>query len=139
MFGLARHGFDDIWRDFDRMNRAFGPYRQATGRCSVFPPVNVYDDGESYIVTAEMPGVASEDLSIEATARALKLKGERRRPEEGEGSYHRRERDYGVFNRTIELGSQVDPDKVKARYENGVLEVVLPKAEEARPRQISVA
>lgn len=139
MFGFGRHGFDDVLRDFARMQRTFDGYGRLQERCSVFPPVNVYDDGEAYIVTAEMPGVAPEDLSIEATSGALKIKGERKRPEEGEGSYHRRERDYGVFNRTVELNSPIDPDQVKARYENGVLEVVLPRAEAARPRQIAIA
>ncbi len=140
MFRFGRHGLGDMWNDTHRFHKFHGHYAQAHNHCGVFPPVNVYDDGDNYVVSAEIPGVDSENLSIEATANNLKLKGERKRTDDVEGrSYHRQERDHGVFSRSVELPASIDPDKVQARYENGVLEVVLPKAESSKPRQIAIA
>jgi len=140
MFGFERHGFANMWDEMNRLQRAFDGRAAYRNACGVFPPLNVYDDGEAYVVRAEIPGVLPQDIGIEATANTLILKGERKRDEGPEGrSYHRRERDHGVFNRTLELPAPIDPDKVRAKYENGVLEVVLVKSEAARPRQISIA
>jgi HSP20 family protein len=134
--GIAEELFR-LQREMDRMlGRNAGAYRS----CGVFPPINIYDDGESYSIRAELPGVKPADLDVQATASTVTIKGERRREARDEkASVERRERDYGVFNRTVELGNPIDPDKISAKLEDGVLVIVAPKAADARPRQIKVA
>ena len=140
MFGLRGHRFPDLFDEMWRAGRMFDRFHGFDYGASVFPPINVYDDGESFAVRAEIPGIAPDDLEIQATARALKIKGERK-PGNGatKVSYHRRERDHGVFDRSINLPQPIDPDKIVASYDDGVLEVVLPKADEVRARRIQVS
>ena len=133
----------DMWSEMSRlsreMDRLFGETRDVS-RAGVFPPLNLYDDGESLVVRAEIPGVEAKDLEINATMNSLTVKGERRRAEVNEkAGYHRRERGYGTFNRSLSLPQEVDPDKIRASYKLGVLEVILPKAEAAKPRKIEVS
>ncbi len=130
--------FDEMSRLNREMNRLFGRSHDG-GRAGVYPPLNVYDDGESFVVRAEIPGIATESIEIQATGDALTIKGERQREKPDEkASFHRREREHGVFSRSLNLTQPINPDKVQASYKLGVLEVVLPKAEEARPRKIGV-
>lgn len=144
MIGYRSYRILDLWDEMSRinrvLNRAFGDSREApfAAPCA-FPPMNVYDDGASYVVRAELPGIDGATLSVEATASSLTIKGERRRDEDAAGSVHRRERDFGVFDRSIKLPQPVNPDKVAASYALGVLEVSLPKAEEAKPRKVAIA
>jgi len=120
------------------MERLFGEGRSHS-RAGVFPPLNVYDDGESLIVRTEIPGIDPKDMELNATVNALTIKGERNRPEtDAKASFHRRERGHGTFRRSISLPQEVDSDKVQASYKNGVLEVLLPKAEAARQRKIEI-
>jgi HSP20 family protein len=99
----------------------------------------VTEDQDNYYVRAELPGVKTDELGISVTGDTLTLSGERKLPEESEkASYHRREREAGSFSRVISLPTRLDVDKVKALAEDGVLTVVLPKAESAKPRQIAV-
>lgn len=142
MFGLRGYRVPDIWSEMDRLNRqldrAFGRAAQSI-HSGVFPALNVYDDGESFVVRAEVPGVDPASLEINATGSALSISGERQRENAGERiSWHRRERDFGRFSRSLDLPQPVDPDKVMAKASNGVLEIVLPKASEARPRRIAI-
>jgi len=132
-----------VWSEMSRlsreMDRLFGEARVAS-RAGVFPPLNLYDDGESLIVRAEVPGIDPKDLEINATFNSLSIKGERKQPKADEqASFHRRERSYGSFSRTINLPQEIDADKVQASYKLGVLEVLLPKAEEVKPRKIEIA
>jgi HSP20 family protein len=91
------------------------------------------------VVTVEVPGVKPEDLDITLEDGLLTIQGERRfTSESSEEQYHRVERRYGSFRRSITLPSQVKADAIEASFDNGVLEVVVPKAEEAKPRKISV-
>jgi HSP20 family protein len=105
----------------------------------VYPPVNVYNDGESYVVRAEVPGIDPADVDLEVTGDTLTLRGERKRPEVPEGAaYHRRERDFGRFRRSLSLPAQVDSTKVSATCTDGILEIRLPHAESAKRRRIDV-
>ena len=141
---LARWGYraPNVWSEMSRLSREMDRLlgeASATSRASVFPPLNLYDDGESLVVHAEIPGIDPEDLEIDATMNALTIKGERKRSEVDEkASFHRRERSHGTFSRSINLPQEIDPDKVQASYKLGVLEIMLPKAEEAKPRKITV-
>jgi len=106
---------------------------------SVYPPINIYDDGESYIARAEIPGVATESLDISVTGDTLTIRGERKIDPAGEGCcYHRRERSAGEFRRAFNLPEMVDSTKVVAHASNGVLEILLPRAEQAKQRKVQV-
>jgi HSP20 family protein len=104
-----------------------------------FPPVNLWEDADSVTVEAELPGLTSNDIEIYVTGGSqLTLKGERK-PDAAAGAvWHRQERGFGTFVRTLSLPFDVDADKVDARCENGVLRVRLPKHAAARPRKINV-
>jgi len=111
----------------------------ATFRPDVYPALNIYDDGETFVVRAEIPGVDPKNIEIEATGDTLTIRGERTLPEPGpNASYHRRERDSGQFRRSFTLPKPIDNTKVMAGCINGVLEVRLPYAEEAKRRKITV-
>jgi len=104
-----------------------------------FPAVNVTEDADNYYVRAEIPGVKPEDVEISVVEGRLLIKGERKVDPAGQGAnYYRRERDAGVFSRTIGLPARVHSEKVGASVKNGVLLVSLPKSEEAKPRKIAV-
>ncbi len=141
---LARWGYGapSLWSEMSRlskeMDRIFSG-TNAVSRAGVFPPLNVYDDGESLIARAEIPGIDPKTLELNATVNALTVKGERKKPEADEkASFHRRERGHGTFSRSISLPQEIDPNKVQASYKLGVLEVLLPKAEAAKPRKIEI-
>jgi HSP20 family protein len=104
----------------------------------VFPAMNVSEDAEVYRVRAELPGVKSSDLDITALHRTLTVSGRRTAPEEEGVSYHRRERQEGEFSRSITLPTGFDSSRVDASFRNGVLEIILPKPDEAKPRRIQV-
>jgi HSP20 family protein len=135
-----------LWASFDRlhgeMDRLLGDWGVNVPRgipLAAFPPVNVWEDGDAFHVEAELPGLTQEQLQLSVTNRnQLTLQGERLPAEADKGRWHRRERGFGRFQRLLKLPAPVDADKIEATFENGVLHVTLPKAEEARPRRISV-
>jgi len=103
------------------------------------PAVDLYEDKDNVIVKAEVPGLKKEDINISLHNGVLNISGERKNEEEVEGAEtHRSERFVGRFNRTVTLPSEVKGDQVKAQYADGILTITLPKAEEAKPRQIQV-
>jgi len=105
----------------------------------VFPPINVTQDKDNFYVRAEAPGVKANELSISALKNRVSISGKREIPPEHERtSYHRKERPEGSFSRTITLPNDVDASRVEARCASGILTVTLPKAEDAKPRQIVV-
>jgi HSP20 family protein len=143
----ARPTFDSTFRDFDALRRellrtfeAVTGDRASTPMASgVFPPINVSQDNDNYYVRAEIPGINANDLSISALRNRLVISGRREiAKEQDRVSYHRRERAEGAFNRALTLPGPVDADKIEARYADGILSLTLPKAEEAKPRQIVV-
>jgi len=104
-----------------------------------FPPINVFEDQDGTVIIAEMPGLDPAKIQISGQGRTLTLRGERKR-EEGLNptGYHRRERRFGEFSRSIQLSTELDMSKATAKYEFGVLTLKIPKAEAAKPRQIMV-
>lgn len=147
MYGLPRWRFKSPFEELDRMRRQMdqmvedlsGARLGAIARSGVFPAVNLTEDKNNFYIRAELPGVQSEDLDIEATGNGVSIAGERRIPAEEEGArYHRREREAGRFSRIVNLPSEIDADQVAASLSNGILTVVVPKAEKAKPRQIAV-
>lgn len=113
--------------------------RAAYPRSSDYPPLNVWSNEEETIVQAELPGFSAEDLDISVVQNTLTLRGARKpeEPKEGE-TYHRRERWNGQFVRSLELPFEVANDKIGAEFQNGVLSIRLPRAEEHKPRKIAV-
>jgi HSP20 family protein len=101
--------------------------------------MNVWTDENNAILTAELPGVKPEEIDISVENQLLTLRGGRHRQEPEDGmTYHRRERRFGPFNRSFRLPFRVEPESVEASFENGVLNVVLPRAEADLPRKIAV-
>ena len=90
------------------------------------------------VVRAELPGFKQEDIDVEVTSESLTIKGERPFDETAKEQYLRVERPYGPFQRSFTIGVPVQPDKVKATYRDGLLEVVIPKAEEVKPKKIAI-
>ncbi len=103
------------------------------------PAVDIYENTDSVVVKAELPGVEKDQISVEVKDGILSLRGERKFEKEiKEESYHRIERMYGSFQRSFSLPVSVDQEKVTAKFKDGVLEVKLPKKEQAKPKQIKV-
>ena len=103
------------------------------------PALDVYEDKDQFVVTAELPGMKKDEIDVSLHNGSLTLSGERKSESKNEdGGVYRAERYFGRFQRTVDLPTTVVSDKVKADYRDGVLTITLPKAEEAKPRQISV-
>jgi HSP20 family protein len=103
------------------------------------PAVDLYEDKDNLIVVAEVPGMTKEDIHISLQNDVLTLSGERNQQEKmKDAEIYRAERFLGRFQRTITLPVRINPDQVKATYKDGILTVILPKAEESKPRQIQV-
>jgi len=105
----------------------------------ITPPVDIEENAEGYLIRADLPGMTEKDVKVSLVGDTLTLRGERRRETETQnGNVHRAERIYGTFERTFTLPAPVRSDKVKASYRNGVLEISVPKAEEAKVREIEI-
>jgi HSP20 family protein len=130
--------FGKLQREMTRLWDQVYPQNGLHEGMGIFPPVNVREDRDNYYVTAEIPGVQEKDLEVTAVSGSLTIKGERTIDVREGVSYHRRERDAGKFSRAITMGDRINPDKVEANLKNGVLTVVVGKAEEAKPRQITI-
>ncbi|HPN73020.1 MAG TPA: Hsp20/alpha crystallin family protein [Candidatus Omnitrophota bacterium] len=143
----------DVWQPFSEleslqseMNKLFDlslgrwPGRNSGLMESAWSPaVDVFDSKDNVMVKADIPGLKKEDIEISVHADTLTIKGEKKEEKETKDkNYVKTERFYGSFNRTIALPSEVDASKVKASYKEGVLEIVLPKKDEAKPKQIKV-
>jgi HSP20 family protein len=137
----APHDLPGIQEEVSRLfDSCFTPGSLRRDRSAAFTPsVDIEETAQAFIVRADLPGVAQEDVKVSLMGDVLTLRGTRR-PERatGEGSLHRRERATGVFERSFSLGSPVRGDQVKAQVRDGVLEVRVPKAEEARARDIEI-
>lgn len=103
------------------------------------PGVDVVETKDEVVVRAEVPGMTKEDISVTLQDNVLTLRGEKKQEQaQNDATYHRVERMYGSFVRSFTLPTLVLADKVRAHYKNGVLEITLPKAEEVKPKEISI-
>ncbi len=129
----------------DEINRAFDDFWRHSRRGGLaapeawWPAVDIRENENEFRLVAELPGLTKDDVKISYTDNVLTLRGEKKSEtrEENE-NWHQVERSFGAFERSFHLTTPVDPAKVKARFENGVLTVTLPKAENARPREIEI-
>lgn len=103
------------------------------------PPVDVAETQEKIIVRAEIPGMKQEEIQIEFENGLLSIRGERKLVKQDGVTFHRVERTFGNFSRTFTLPRTVDPEKISATYRDGILEIEVPKKEEAKPKQIRIA
>ena len=130
---------DDLDQFFDRK---LAPWQASEGELlegAWSPMVDVCEDKDNVLVRADLPGLNKEEIDLSILGNTLTIKGEKKSESEvEEENYHRVERSYGLFQRTVELPSDVDQDKVDASYKDGVLEVKLPKKEAVKGKKISI-
>ena len=138
-----RHRHNDNWMmDVDRIFDDFF----SNGLTTEFetkkftPTVDIQEGNDCYLISADLPGMREEDISVEVKDRVLTISGERNyeKKEEEQGRFHRFERGYGQFSRSFQLPDSIDESKVQANYENGVLEVLIPRSEVAKTKSIKV-
>jgi len=142
-----------LWTDFGRFGRGFDPWsgtewptaslaRLSTApstRASEFPLVNIWINADEAVLTTEIPGIDAKAVDISVAGKTVTLRGSREpEPEKEARTYHRRERWYGQFSKTVELPFTVEVDAVDARFKKGVLRVTLPKAHAEKPKTIKV-
>jgi HSP20 family protein len=122
-------------------NDFFNPSRgvNVTEKWGWNPRVDIYEEDNAIVLTAELPGVERDNISVDVKDGVLTLKGERSSENEvTEESFYRRERSFGSFERRFNLPDNVDPEKITADYKDGVLKVDIPKPEDVQPKQITV-
>ena len=135
VFGLG----NDFNRLFEGFNRNGSDVASSPSVSTWKPSVDISETEDEFIVTADLPGINREDLNVTVADGRLTLRGERRQAtQESEGSVHRVERVYGTFTRAFDLPTAVNAENITASYRDGVLSVSVPKAEEAKPKQIEV-
>jgi HSP20 family protein len=130
--------FEDF---FGRRMRPFWPARwlPAGGMEISAPAVDVYEEKDDLVVKAELPGMEKDNIEVNISDHFLTIKGEKKKEEElKEKDYYRAERSYGSFLRTLELPTDIHAEKVKASFKNGVLEIRMPKTEEAKKKEVKI-
>jgi HSP20 family protein len=141
--------FRDLMSLQERMNRMFDESYRGRGQQSSeddwalggswAPAVDIYEQDGNIVMKAELPGIDPKDVDIRLENNTLTLRGERKLDKDVKrDNYHRVERAYGAFSRSFTLPTMVDQGNIKAEFKDGVLRVVLPKREEAKPRQIQI-
>ncbi len=127
---------DELDRLFDSV---FGRLPRERGETYWAPPMDIEETDDAVIVRAELPGMSKDDIKISLSGDTLTISGERKQESEKKGkTYYRIERAYGKFQRTVTLPTEVEGDKAKATYRAGVLELVLPKSEKSKAKEISI-
>jgi HSP20 family protein len=140
-FSIALDRLANMHQELDRVfESTFGSNFRPLGTLSRWTPaVDVYQDKDQFTVVAEVPGLEKEEIEISLHGDTLTISGERKPQEKEADQGFRTERFFGKFQRSLTLPSVVNAEKVKASYKDGLLQVVLPKAEEAKPKQIEVS
>ncbi|OFV92002.1 MAG: hypothetical protein A3J75_04535 [Acidobacteria bacterium RBG_16_68_9] len=130
----------NLQRELDQFLRSTSSFDFGPPTAGVFPPINVFTDRGDLVVRAEVSGIDPGAISVSIERQTLTISGERgASPEAGSGSYHRRERRFGKFARSVQLPSDLDPDQTTAECRDGVLTVRISKPAEAKPKQVKVA
>ena len=145
-FSPFRSSFEDVSVLQNRLNSIFQDFARPNGSeseslttGSFVPPVDIYEDAQQIALKLEVPGIRQGDLDIRVENHILTVSGERKfEAEEKEENFRRIERRFGSFVRSFTLPQTVDPDTVKASYENGLLNISISKKAEAKPKQIKV-
>jgi HSP20 family protein len=132
--------FREMRRLQNEVSQLMGAFAPTGGLTTAggFPAVNIYAGRDGIAVVAELPGVEKDDLEVHAQRDMLTIRGIRRPPAENAQTYHRQERRSGAFTRTLQLPFWVDPERIEAQLENGVLRLSLSRPEEDKPRRIEI-
>ncbi|MCK4321301.1 Hsp20/alpha crystallin family protein [candidate division WOR-3 bacterium] len=132
MYSL-REDFDRMFKDF------FTGFTSPALSSRLFPVMDIRETDEQFIIDAEVPGMDKKDVKLSIKKDELIIEGEKKEEKKEEGeSFIRVERSYGSFRRSVRLPVEVDQSKVKAKYENGVLQIFIPKSEKAKPKEIEI-
>ena len=110
----------------------------STASMGTYPPVNVFQQGDDLVAIVELPGINKENLNIQAKENTIRIAGQKTINYPENVSLHRRERLSGIFDRTLVVPMQIDPDRIQAEYNDGVLALFIPRAERDKPRTIEV-
>jgi HSP20 family protein len=130
--------FRELQREMGRLIESLDPFHSSRN-AQYYPPLNLYDSGDHYLLSAQLPGISTADIELTITGETLTMRGERKRSESvKDDSYRRQERPTGRWSRTITLPERVDSTRVTASFSEGILTINLPRAESAKPRHIAV-
>jgi HSP20 family protein len=139
-WGRAWQGMEDLEREVDRLMRTVNLSLQGVRVGRRFPPVNLYELDDAYLITAELPGAKVDDFELTIQSGVLVLQGKRDDPDDVPADrYRRQERFYGAWSRSLNIPDRIDDARLSAKFENGVLKILLPKLPDSRPRRIPVA
>ena len=137
--------YSDPFETLMQLQKALDSFRSSswlgasTSGTGAFPPVNLFSKGDDVVIVAEAPGLKKDELDIQVKGRTVRIAGAKK-VDYGDGvSLHRRERTVGRFSRSVNLPVEIDADKIKAEYRDGLLAVFLPRAEHEKPRSIKIA
>ena len=120
--------FDNIWGD--TMNR---------DSSSLMPPVDLIENEDNFVITTELPGIMKDNIKMSVQNNTLNISGNKKSEfEDSKGTFHRIERSYGSFSRSVSLPSSVDPGKIKASFDTGILTITIPKSAEAKAKEIKI-
>ena len=133
-FITLRREMDDLW---SRFIGETSPQRRASGEW--YPSVDLSETKDGFTVKAELPGLNAKDVDVSLSVNILTIKGERKKEEEKKDEHHHYvERSYGSFQRSFQLPVEVKSDKIEATFDKGILKITLPKAEEAKKKEIEI-
>jgi len=137
--------YSDPFEGLLQLQRALDSFRSSswlsssTSGAAGFPPLNVFSKGDDIVIVAEAPGLKKDELDIQVRGQTIQIAGVKTADYGGQVSLHRRERPIGRFSRALNLPVEIDADKVKAEYRDGMLAIFLQRAEHDKPRSIKIA
>jgi len=136
--------FSDMIGMYDRINRLFEDEYGREGKAPILamntPPTDIFESEKGYVLKMELPGFSKEDVKIDFANDTITIKGERKQDQEvKKEDYHRIERSYGMFQRSFSLPRNIQIEKIDANMQDGILQIVIPKAEEALPKKINIS
>ncbi|MEE9523745.1 MAG: Hsp20/alpha crystallin family protein [Thermodesulfovibrionales bacterium] len=140
-FSDLEHWFEDIWkRPFSMLRPPFWPDMKVAETYEISPSIDIYEEGNELIIKGDLPGIRKQDIKVDLTENVLTISGEKKKEEKVEREdYYRYERSFGSFCRRFEMPVDIDMDKVKAHFEDGVLEVRIPKTREGEKKHKKIA
>src|SRR5579863_2543194 len=137
--------YSDPFETLMQLQEALDSFRSSswlntsTSGAGVFPPLNVFSKGDDIVIVAEAPGLKKDQLDIQVKGRTIQIAGTKAVEYSDRASLHRRERTTGQFSRSLNLPVEVDAEKVKAEYRDGMLALFLPRAENDKPHSVKIA
>jgi HSP20 family protein len=140
-FETMERWFEEAFRrPFSLLGPSWLPRLRATEMEEAIPSVDIFEEGDNVVVKAELPGIKKEDVDVSMTDNVISISGEKKKEEKVERkNYYREERSYGSFTRSFRLPMEVQTDKAKAQFKEGILEIRIPKTEEAKKRERKVS